>query len=230
MPAILFAEQTRPLPGLLPPEAPGNPRLAVQVFRERLRQSIGQRFRQDRVVIVVVGRETSRQLIRADSRRDGETAEIIAPTGAFRCDKIGQTMVGLSRPVSSSAAAENESVRDLGARFVAINLDIVADRIGGPESVNTAGGQQLLVDDPARAVSAHPRTARAPAGRPPDRRRSPDNGRAIPRCGKTATNRCSRPKSRAKSRLRLTGEFASSGERTRLACWSRRSAETNSLA
>ena len=68
----------------------------MQIFRERLRQPIGQRFRQDRVVIVMLCLELFRQFIRADSGRDGKTAQIISESsGLLRRDEVGQAMVRL---------------------------------------------------------------------------------------------------------------------------------------
>ncbi len=49
----------------------------MKEFGKRLRQPVCQRFGQDGVVVIVVGREDFRQLVRADSRRDGKTAEVI---------------------------------------------------------------------------------------------------------------------------------------------------------
>ncbi len=38
-------------------------------------------------------------------------------------------------------------VEDLRARVVGVELDIVADGVGGKEAVDAAGGDQLLLDD-----------------------------------------------------------------------------------
>ena len=65
----------------------------MQIFRKRFRQPVGQRFRQDRVVVVVLGLEVFGQFIRADPRRNGEPAEIIGSSGLLRCDEIGQAVV-----------------------------------------------------------------------------------------------------------------------------------------
>ena len=56
----------------------------VQKFRERLRQPVGQRFRHDGVVVVVVGLEFFYQLINAVAGGDGKGAQMVGGRTCFR--------------------------------------------------------------------------------------------------------------------------------------------------
>ena len=49
----------------------------MQHFGKRLGQTIGQRFDQDRVVIVLFGFETGGQLIATDAGSDGKRADVV---------------------------------------------------------------------------------------------------------------------------------------------------------
>ena len=78
--AIFFADQIVMRQFFVAPKSPGDPRLLVQIFGKRFRQSIRQRFGHDRVVIVVLTFEFFREFIGA-MNRDGKSAEIVLSSG-----------------------------------------------------------------------------------------------------------------------------------------------------
>ena len=93
--AITFANQLLVRQAFFRSKTPRDARLAMQIFRERLGQPVGQRFRQNRVVVVVLCLEVFGQFIRADPRSDRESAQIIVSSGLLRRHQIGQAVVCL---------------------------------------------------------------------------------------------------------------------------------------
>ncbi len=98
----------------------------MQIFRKRFRQPVGQRFRQDRVVVVVLCLEVFGQFIRADPRGNGEPAQIIGSPGLLRCHQIGQAIVCLPSRFQHLLTQEMKGRDHLASVFIAVNLDIVA--------------------------------------------------------------------------------------------------------
>ena len=88
-------------------------------------------------------------------------------------------------------------------------LDVVADGVGGEEAVDAAGREQLFGDDPVEERLRRRRRARAcsPCLRV---RGCADSFPSVPRCGRTATSRCTRAGVGRAERLRL---HADAGER-----------------
>ena len=98
----------------------------MQIFRERFRQPVGQRFRQDGVVVIMLRLEVLGQFIRANPRGDRESAQIIGSPGLLRRDKIGQAIVCLPGRLLHLLTQEMEGRDHLAPVFIAVNLDIVA--------------------------------------------------------------------------------------------------------
>ena len=58
------------------PETPGDAGLFMQIFRERFCQAVGERFRQDRVVVIMLMFEFFRELVCAVNR-NGKATEVV---------------------------------------------------------------------------------------------------------------------------------------------------------
>ena len=65
----------------MPAVTPLLPDPLVKKFREGLGQTVGKRFRHDRVVVVVVAVELGAQLIQSKAGRDGKRSDIVNPSG-----------------------------------------------------------------------------------------------------------------------------------------------------
>ncbi len=98
----------------------------MQIFSKRFRQSIGQRLGHDRVVIVVLGLELLCQLVRANPRRDCESAKIIAAPRILRRDEIRQAIIGLSGRLLHLLPQKMEARDHFRPRLIAIDFDVVA--------------------------------------------------------------------------------------------------------
>ena len=77
--------------------APVLARLRVQVLGERLGQPVGQRLHHDRVVVVVLLLEASRQLVGAEAGRHREHAEVVGHAALPRRDEVGERPIRLRR-------------------------------------------------------------------------------------------------------------------------------------
>ena len=71
-------------------------RRCVEVRGERLGEPIGERFHEDRVVVVVLALEPARQIVGAQSRGDRERADVVAAAAVARRDEVGERQVRLA--------------------------------------------------------------------------------------------------------------------------------------
>src|SRR3989442_11856156 len=62
----------------------------------------------------------------------------------LRRDEIGEAPVRAAIGLLDLLAEEVERREHLSARFVGVQLDVVADAVGGEQAINAASGQQLL--------------------------------------------------------------------------------------
>src|SRR4051794_24008079 len=88
--AILLRDQVVVRQALLVAIAPILTSLRVEVFRERLGESIGQRLHHDRVVVVVIAFEAPREIVGTEAGRHREHSEIIRNTALAWSDEVGQ--------------------------------------------------------------------------------------------------------------------------------------------
>ncbi len=114
---------------------PGAAGLQVHVLRAGLGQAIGERLHGDRAVVVAGILVAAGQVLRAVDA-DGKGAEMVAGRG----DVVGQAAV---RP----RVAARCLLPQHGEAWPAVDGDIVAVRVRGPESVDPARLQQAAGDD-----------------------------------------------------------------------------------
>ena len=119
----------------------------MQRLGEGLGQTVGERLDHDLGIIVVGALEAPRHVLLADARGDGEAADIIGEAGLLRRHEIGEREIG-ARCLARHLLAQRMQRRDLGlARFVGIDLDVVADAVRRPEADDAVGGQPFLGDE-----------------------------------------------------------------------------------
>src|SRR4051812_49242520 len=92
-------------------------------------------------------RKTLCELVSPESGSDCKAAEIICAPAAFRRHQVTQAAIHLARRLLHLLAKEMEGAKALLTRFIGVDLNVVADRIRRPKSVDSARGQQLLRDD-----------------------------------------------------------------------------------
>ena len=126
---------------------PGVANLLVQVLGEGFGEAVGECFGHDRVVVIVVGLEARGQVGKADSSGDGECADGVAEAGLLGRNEVYERAARLVAFAIGLLAEEVESLAGVCACGVAVQFDIVADCVGVEESVNAAGGDELLGDD-----------------------------------------------------------------------------------
>ncbi len=89
----------------------------------------------------------------ADARRDREAADVIRHAAVFGRDVIGQTIVGDVGRLLGLLAQVVPGHGHLAARFVGVNLDVVAPtftnshRVGREQAEHGIGGEPLFFDD-----------------------------------------------------------------------------------
>ena len=76
---------------------------------------------------------------------DGEAADVVF--NPFGCYEIGQRKIGAAGGFFRLLTQAVIGHRDLAARFVAIDFDIVAHTVRGKQTDYTVGGEPLLRDD-----------------------------------------------------------------------------------
>ena len=143
--AILLADQRIVVQRLVGRVAPVvSAHLAVQPFGAGFGEAVGERLQHDRVIVVVCRLELGELLLDAEAGGDGEGADPVG--GAFFCHKIGKRLVRLAGRTLVLLAQVVPGHRDFAARFVGIDLDVVADRVGRVEAENGVGRDPFLSD------------------------------------------------------------------------------------
>ncbi len=115
--------------------APRVPRDFVEVFREGLREPVGERLDHDRAVVVLLGLEPRRELVGAVDR-DGERSEVVA----FGSDVVGEAAVRPRVSVGCLLAEEAEP-------GPAVEKDIVAFAARRPEAEDALRAQARVAHD-----------------------------------------------------------------------------------
>ena len=117
-------------------EAPLGARRRMEVGRESLRKTIGERLHEDGVVVVVLPFESTRQPIGAETGGDGERAQIIGGSGRARGDEIGKLQIWLSIGDRLLLTQHVEPHDLTGPLRVAIHDDVIVLAGGGPKAVD----------------------------------------------------------------------------------------------
>src|SRR5215831_830622 len=137
--AITFFDQILDLQIFTPPVAPLFARPFVQQFGEGLGHN--------RVVIVVIALEPRAKLFQADACGYGEAADVVDPPILARRDEVGQRLIVLARAFFALLAQRVEDSQNARTILVGVDLDVVADRVGRPETVNGVRPQFPAADD-----------------------------------------------------------------------------------
>ena len=104
-------------------------------------QAVGQGFRHDGIVVIVVPLELFAQKIDPNSRRHGKGSDVIRAARLFRCDKIRQRETALPLRLLRLLAQGVERRQDRRATVIAVNLNIVSQTVGREKPVHPVGGE-----------------------------------------------------------------------------------------
>ena len=157
-------------------------------------QTVGQRAQQDGGVIVLVGLEALDVFFFAEAGGDGKAADIIGAGRLLAAPRNRPAPDWGGRPRAPSAGAACASVVSTScAAVIGVEDDIVALGRSRPEADDALRGQPLLVDD---LLQHRLRILEQAARRLADFvviENLPDRDRPVPRCGRTASSRYTRP-------------------------------------
>ena len=125
-------------------EAPFPPDLRVQPLRERLGQPVGQRFHEDRGVVVELAIVPPGKFVAAMAGRAGKRTDVVLAAALQRRNEVGEGVehvLTLPFPLLSEGvyAAEFGTPRVVGEQH-----DVIADRVGGEKPVHAPGHQRLV--------------------------------------------------------------------------------------
>ena len=119
----------------------------MQVLGECFGETVGQRLQHDRVVVVVARLVRRHALVDADAGGDRERAEIVTHARILRCNEVRQAAVELPCGLLRLLAQVVKSHQRVAARFVSVELDVVADRVRGEETDDATRAQPPLFHD-----------------------------------------------------------------------------------
>ena len=126
----------------------------VQAFRKRLGQSVRDRLRHDRVVVVVRGPESVNQCLQSDPARYREGSHGVAKPSLHGRNEIRKRTAGVDFVSGAFPVRllpkKMQPVQNLTSSAVRVQLHIVAHRVGRKKSIRSARRQQLLRDDPVQ--------------------------------------------------------------------------------
>ena len=105
----------------------------VEVLRAGLGEAVRQRLQHDARVVVVRLLEALDVLLDADARGDGERADVVARAARLRRDEVREALVRLAGRLALLLAQEAQRRGHLAARLVRVDLDVIADRVGGEQ-------------------------------------------------------------------------------------------------
>src|SRR5262249_59198350 len=134
------------------------------MLREGFGEAIRERLHHNRRVVVIGAPETLRDLVFAYSGGHDEAAQVVGDTRRSRCDEIRQRDVGAALAPGELLAQRVQRRDWLVARLVGVHQDIVALRVGGPETDHPPHREPVLPDH----TIAH--TPPTPDPRPPSTR------------------------------------------------------------
>ena len=101
----------------------------MQIFCECFRQTVGDRFHHDLVVVVMLGFKGIRQRIFLQSPGHRESTDVIRFAAQFRRNKVRQAVVG-ETDFFRLLAQMMAHVDDVRTRLVTVNLDVVTHAVG----------------------------------------------------------------------------------------------------
>ena len=176
-------------PGLVPRAA----RDLVQVLRERLGETVGERLDHDRVVVVVLGGEAGGELVGAEAGGDRERAqEVVRPA---RRSPRGSGSGASRRSRSAGGGSRSAFPRRRRRRH--------PRRPPARSRTRLVACNNRSLDDPVeQALGVVPELARRRL-----RRGSPGTSPSAPRRGRRTASRCSRAASRDRPPLAPPGEL-----------------------
>ena len=119
----------------------------VHQLCKRFGQAVGQCLEHNGVVVIVLRLVLGDSLVDADSRCHGKCAEVVWHTGAFRRDIIGKTMVEAVRRFDHLLAQKMKSRAHHFARFVCVNLDIIANAVRWIQPEDGICSQPFFIND-----------------------------------------------------------------------------------
>ena len=121
--------------------------LLVETFCESLSQPIGEGFRHDCVVVVVLGPEPVAQILQADPARNREGSDMVRQAGFLWRNEVGERAARLATFPVGLLAEEVESFGYFFPLVVRVQLDIIARGIGGEKTIYAARRDQFLLND-----------------------------------------------------------------------------------
>src|SRR6202041_2141395 len=119
----------------------------VETFSKGFGEAVGEGFGHDGVVVVVLSAEAVAEGLEADAAGDGEGSDVVGEIRFAGRDEVSERAAGLAAFAVGLLAEEVETREDCRARFVGVELDVVSDGTGGEQSIGSAGGDEILLDD-----------------------------------------------------------------------------------
>ena len=119
----------------------------VEILGHGLGDAVAEGLDEDGLVVVAGGFEFGGEELDAGGGGDGELAKEVDAAGVARGEVIGEAMIKLLSGFLELLAEEVEGVEGAAALFVSVDLDGVADAVGGPEGEAGAGLETVLGDD-----------------------------------------------------------------------------------
>src|SRR5665213_158754 len=119
----------------------------VQTLRKSLGQPVGQRLDHDGGVIVIGALETVGDLVLTDAGGNREGPDVIGQLAVARRHEIAERLVEAALAFGQLLTQRMKHSDGRAARLVGIDLDIVANAIGGTEAGHRARLEPALGDD-----------------------------------------------------------------------------------
>ncbi|MNP24981.1 hypothetical protein D3C76_1177720 [compost metagenome] len=116
----------------------------MQVFGKGLGQTVGNRFNHDFIVIIMLRFVGIRQRVLLQPAGYGKGTDVVRFTAQLRRDEIGQAVVGKTDLLGllTQMMADRQHV---GARFIAIDLDVIAHTVGREQPHHAARVEGFLL-------------------------------------------------------------------------------------
>ncbi len=115
----------------------------MQILGKRFRQTVGNRFHHDLVIVVVLRFVSISQIVFFKTAGDCESTDVIRFSAQFRRDKIRQTVVGKTDFLGLLAQVVADR-QNMSTGFVAINFDVIANAVRREQAHHATRIQQFL--------------------------------------------------------------------------------------
>src|SRR5262249_48392528 len=119
----------------------------VQALGEGFREAVGDGFRHDGVVVVMLSSEPIAQLLQTDTAGYRKPTDVIAKPGLLRSDEVCQRAAWLASLFVRLLAKEMESVEHFRPAAICVQLHVIAHSIGWKKSIHAARFDQVLLND-----------------------------------------------------------------------------------